>query len=80
MQYVSYTISDQTAGSILKRYGIPPAPARKRAITWGEFIRTHMDVAALARRRTALLVCCPTDEHALQPHSRRGGQTRWQPL
>jgi putative transposase len=31
-------------GNILKRHGIPPAPERKTATTWKEFIRTHMDV------------------------------------
>jgi putative transposase len=41
---LGYTISDQTVGNILKRHGIPPAPERKTATTWKEFIRTHMDV------------------------------------
>jgi transposase InsO family protein len=41
---LGYTISDQTVGNILKRHGIPPAPARKKTTTWKEFIRTHMDV------------------------------------
>jgi putative transposase len=44
MRHVGYTISDQTVGNILKRQGIPPAPARKRTTTWSEFIRMHMDV------------------------------------
>jgi hypothetical protein len=39
-----YAISDQTAGNILKRHGIPPAPARKKTLTRQEFIRIHMDV------------------------------------
>src|SRR5215510_15967447 len=39
-----YTISDQTVGNILKRHGIPPAPARKMTTTWREFIRMHMAV------------------------------------
>jgi putative transposase len=30
---VRYTISDQTVGNILKRYGIPPAPARDKTTT-----------------------------------------------
>jgi putative transposase len=38
------TVSAQTVGNILKRHGIPPAPERKTATTWKEFIRTHMDV------------------------------------
>jgi transposase InsO family protein len=41
---LGYTLSDQTVGNILKRHGIPPAPARKKTTTWSEFIRTHMDV------------------------------------
>jgi putative transposase len=39
---LSYTVSDQTVGNILQRYGIPPAPERKRTTTWKEFIRTHL--------------------------------------
>jgi transposase len=41
---LGYTISDQTVGNILKRHGIPPAPERKKTISWSEFIRIHMDV------------------------------------
>jgi len=41
---LGYTISDQTVGNILKRHGIPPAPQRKKTMTWREFIRIHMDV------------------------------------
>ncbi len=41
---LGYTVSDQTVGNILKRYGIAPAPERKTTTTWKEFIRTHMDV------------------------------------
>ena len=37
-------MSDQTVGNILKRHGIPPAPARKTTTTWREFIRVHMAV------------------------------------
>jgi hypothetical protein len=39
---LSYMISDQTVGNILKRHGIPPAPERKKTMTWREFIRIHM--------------------------------------
>jgi transposase len=42
--HLGYSISDQTVGNILKRYGIPPAPERRKSTTWQEFIRTHMDV------------------------------------
>jgi transposase len=41
---LGYTISDQTVGNILKRHGIPPAPERKKTMTWREFIRIHMDM------------------------------------
>jgi putative transposase len=41
---LGYTISDQTVDNILKRHGIPPAPERKKTMTWGEFIRIHLDV------------------------------------
>jgi transposase InsO family protein len=41
---LGYTLSDQTVGNILKRYGIRPAPERKTTTTWKEFIRTHMAV------------------------------------
>jgi putative transposase len=44
LRHLGYTISDQTVGNILKRHGIPPAPARRKTTTWKEFIRTHMDV------------------------------------
>ena len=37
-------VSAQTVGNVLKRHGIAPAPERKTATTWKEFIRTHMDV------------------------------------
>src|SRR5215510_3679046 len=41
---LGYAISDQTVGNILKRHGIPPAPERKKTVTWREFIRIHMAV------------------------------------
>jgi hypothetical protein len=41
---LGYTMSDQTVGNILKRHGIPPAPARKTTTTWRAFIRMHMAV------------------------------------
>src|SRR5262247_3467337 len=41
---LGYTISDQTVGNILKRHSIPPAPERKTTVTWGEFVRFHLDV------------------------------------
>lgn len=39
-------VSDQTVGNVLKRHGLPPAPARSKETTWKEFIRSHMDVLA----------------------------------
>src|SRR5215510_13616608 len=41
---LGYTISAQTIGNILKRHGIPPAPARQKTTTWKEFIHTHLNV------------------------------------
>ncbi len=41
---LGHTISDQTVGNILKRPGLPPAPARRTTTTWQECIRTHLDV------------------------------------
>jgi hypothetical protein len=41
---LGYTISDQTAGNILKRHSIPPAPERRKTTTWKEFLRTHIDI------------------------------------
>ncbi len=46
MANLGYRVSDQTVGNILKRHGIPPAPAREKTTTWKEFIRSHMDVLA----------------------------------
>jgi hypothetical protein len=41
---LGYRLSDQTVGNILKRHGAPPAPERKQATTWQEFVRFHLDV------------------------------------
>jgi putative transposase len=41
---LGYTLSDQTAGNILKRHDMAPAPERKTTTTWKAFIRMHMDV------------------------------------
>ncbi len=46
MANLGYTLSDQTVGNILRRNGLPPAPARKRTTTWAEFIRAHLSVLA----------------------------------
>jgi hypothetical protein len=39
---LGHNVSDQTAGNVLPRHGIPPAPERKRTTTWAEFIRSHL--------------------------------------
>lgn len=44
LNHLSYTISDQTVGNILKRHGIAPAPERKKTVSWREFIGSHWDV------------------------------------
>src|SRR2546427_6608074 len=41
---LGYTISDQTVGNILKRYGMSPARERKTITTRKELIRTLLDV------------------------------------
>ena len=38
------TVSDQTVGNMLKRQGIPPAPERKKTVTWRAFIDSHIAV------------------------------------
>jgi putative transposase len=43
---LGYHVSDQTVGNVLRRHGIPPAPARKHTTTWAEFIRTHLALLA----------------------------------
>jgi putative transposase len=43
---LGYMISDQTVGNVLQRYGLPPAPERKRTTTWPDFIRTHLALLA----------------------------------
>jgi putative transposase len=39
-----FLLSDQTVGNILRRHGLSPAPKRKQAISWKDFIRSHMEV------------------------------------
>jgi putative transposase len=43
---LSYKVSDQSVGNVLKRHGIPPAPEHEKTTTWREFMRSHMDVLA----------------------------------
>jgi hypothetical protein len=39
---LGHELSDQTVGNVLRHYGLPPAPERKRTTTWADFIRTHL--------------------------------------
>jgi len=41
---LGHRLSDQTVGNILRRHGLSPAPKRKQAISWKDFIRSHMEV------------------------------------
>jgi transposase len=41
---LGHRLSDQTVGNILRRHGISPAPKRKQAVSWMDFIRAHRDV------------------------------------
>ena len=41
---LGHRLSDQTVGNILFRRDIPPAPQRKKATNWKDFIRSHRDV------------------------------------
>jgi putative transposase len=43
---LGHRLSDQTVGNILRRHDIPPAPLRKRATSWKDFIRAHLAVLA----------------------------------
>ena len=43
---LGHSVSDQTVGNILRRYGIQPAPKRSQNTTWKDFIASHMAVLA----------------------------------
>ena len=43
---LGHSVSDQTVGNILRRYGIAPAPKRSQKTTWKDFITSHMAVLA----------------------------------
>ena len=45
---VGYEVSDTTVGNILRAKGIIPAPERGRKSNWKQFVRSHMDVMAVA--------------------------------
>jgi hypothetical protein len=39
-------VSHQTVANVLKRHDVAPAPERGRTMSWGEFIRSHLEVPA----------------------------------
>ena len=41
---LGHEVSDQTAGNVLRRPGIAPAPKRTQTTTWKDFIASHMAV------------------------------------
>jgi putative transposase len=43
---LGYEVCDQTVGNVLRRHALPPAPERKRTMTWAAFIRTHLALLA----------------------------------
>src|SRR5258708_20864895 len=43
---LGHEISDQTVGNVLRRHGLPSAPARKHTTTWAAFIRRHLALLA----------------------------------
>ena len=43
---LGHQVSHQTVANVLKRHDIAPAPERGRTTSWGEFIRSHMEVLA----------------------------------
>jgi hypothetical protein len=43
---LEHSISDQTIGNMLRRYGIPPAPKCSQNTTWKDFLARHMAMIA----------------------------------
>ena len=43
---LGYEVSDQTVGNVLRRHGLPPAPARQRTTRWAAFVRKHLALLA----------------------------------
>src|SRR5215475_13995885 len=41
---LGYSLSDQTVGNMLKRHSLPPAPERKKTVTWRAFVRVHLAI------------------------------------
>src|SRR5439155_26313910 len=46
LKNLGHSVSDQTVGNILHRFGIAPAPKRSQQMNWADFIRSHMAVLA----------------------------------
>jgi putative transposase len=46
LRNLGYSLSDQTGGDFLRRFGIAPAPKRRQQMNWADFIRSHMAVLA----------------------------------
>src|SRR2546428_7110246 len=88
---LGYTLSDQTVGNILKRHGLPPAPERKKTVTWREFVHFHLAIlratdffnsevwSRFGRLITSLLCCLPfvrPQVHTVGMTLRQGVQQR----
>ncbi|MBC2593829.1 transposase [Ruficoccus amylovorans] len=48
LENLGHTVSDTTVGNILRAAGILPAPERAKQSNWKTFVRSHMDVMAVA--------------------------------
>lgn len=44
LAHLGHSVSDQTVGNVLCRYGIAPAPKRSQTSAWKDFIASHMAV------------------------------------
>ena len=43
---LGYAVSSTTVANVLKRYGIEPAPGRRKHTTWSTFIKAHWELLA----------------------------------
>src|SRR5436309_12407659 len=43
LQNLGHSVSDQTVGNILRRFGIAPAPKRRQQTSWADFISSCSD-------------------------------------
>jgi hypothetical protein len=48
LENLGVTLCDTTIGTILREYGIEPAPNRRRTTTWKTFLKAHWEVLAAA--------------------------------